>query len=136
MWFLNENATPDRINHVGTWADTGQRRTVSKNWGAPVYVATQLADRSATAEEVTQTLMADVSAAGGVVSEVLARTEWDYFPHVSRDDLAAGFYDRIEALQGRRGTYYVGSALNFETAEHSARYARDLVVNHFQDRNP
>ena len=136
VWFLDENATPERINHVGSWGDTSLRRTVSKNWSAPVYIAFQLADRDATADEVTQTLMADVSAAGGVASEILAQTEWDYFPHVSGEDLAGGFYDRFEALQGRRGTYYVGSALNFETAEHSSRQARDLIVNHFQDRNP
>jgi predicted NAD/FAD-dependent oxidoreductase len=135
-WFFDANVTPDRINHVGGWGDTWMRREVSPNWVAPVFVAYQVADWNATTEVVNRTLRSDVAAAGGFVAKVLAQAEWSYFPYVMADDLAAGFYDRVEALQGQRGTYYVGSTLSFETVEQSARYAQDLVTTHFPNRNP
>lgn len=135
-WFHDHNATLDRINHVGSWGDTGLRREISPNWAVPVFVAYQIAEWDTTPEAVTETLRSDVAAAGGLLAEVLLQTEWSYFPHVSGDDLAEGFYDRVEALQGRLETYYVGSALSFETVEHTAVYARDLILAHFQDRRP
>lgn len=67
---------------------------------------------------------------GGVVAEVLAQAEWPYFAHIARDNLAAGFYDRVGALRGRLGTHCVGGGVSMETVEHASRYARDLVVAH------
>ncbi|MBW2233460.1 MAG: FAD-dependent oxidoreductase [Deltaproteobacteria bacterium] len=134
-WFFDANSSPDRINHVAVWTATSQRRVVSPNFAAPVFTAYQVAEWQATDAEVAEALRSDVSAAGGVVAEVLVQAEWPYFPHVGSDDLAAGFYDRVEALQGQLGTYYVGSGVSIETVEHAARYARDLVMTHFPDRN-
>jgi len=56
---------------------------------------------------------------------------WQLFPHVSPAELAAGFYERLEALQGQRATYYCGELVAFSTVETVVDYARALVADHF-----
>lgn len=64
---------------------------------------------------------------GGRVVEFLTTQHWRYFPHVDSAAMTAGFYDEIEALQGRWGTYYVGEILSFTLVEQNAEYARHVV---------
>jgi hypothetical protein len=54
---------------------------------------------------------------GARVKKVLARKAWRYFPHVSSSDFKAGYYDRLDALQGTRSTYYTGELLSFSCVE-------------------
>jgi hypothetical protein len=56
---------------------------------------------------------------------------WPYFMHVDARAIAAGFYDRLEALQGTQGTYYVGGLLDFELVERTVRYSKQLVNDRF-----
>ncbi len=56
---------------------------------------------------------------------------WPYFIHVDSKAIAAGFYDRLEALQGTQGTYYAGALLDFELVERTVRYSRSLVGRYF-----
>jgi hypothetical protein len=56
---------------------------------------------------------------------------WPYFQHVSADDIASGFYDELEAMQGVRNTYYVGGIMNFELVENIIAYSKELVNNKF-----
>ncbi|WP_414566077.1 MULTISPECIES: FAD-dependent oxidoreductase [unclassified Anabaena] len=57
--------------------------------------------------------------------------QWPYFPHVSSEVMQAGFYDRLEALQGQRQTFYVGGLLNFELVETIVEYSQHLVKKNF-----
>jgi hypothetical protein len=68
---------------------------------------------------------------GGSVQDIVAVQKWRYFPHVQPDDFAAGYYQRLEALQGQRRTYYCGEILAFAAVETVVDYARDLVRRHF-----
>ncbi|XXF79067.1 FAD-dependent oxidoreductase [Myxococcaceae bacterium GXIMD 01537] len=52
---------------------------------------------------------------------------WKYFPHFSSADVAAGCHARIEALQGRRSTWYAGEVVSLIGVESSASYSRSLV---------
>lgn len=56
---------------------------------------------------------------------------WPYFPHVSVEDIAGGWYDRIEALQGTRRTYYTGGVMCFELIEPIVEYSQALVRRRF-----
>ena len=58
-------------------------------------------------------------------------SEFPYFPHVSSTAMAAGFYDQLEAQQGRQNTFYVGGLMNFELVETIVNYSRQLVATHF-----
>lgn len=57
--------------------------------------------------------------------------KWPYFPHVTSEVMQAGFYDRLEALQGQRKTFYVGGLLNFELVETIVEYSKSLVEKNF-----
>jgi hypothetical protein len=121
--FFHDNARPDRINHVNVWANRDATN--------PVYVGYQIAEPAIPLAQVTATLADDVAGQGGRFGGALLQQDWDYFPHVSTAAMQAGFYERIELLQGRNNTFYVGGTLSFETVEHSARYAQALVQKNF-----
>jgi protoporphyrinogen oxidase len=73
----------------------------------------------------------DLAMVGGRVRRVIALARWPYFPHVGPEEFAAGFHDRLEALQGARRTWYTGEILAFSTVDHVAAYSRALVARHF-----
>lgn len=56
---------------------------------------------------------------------------WPYFQHVSAAEMRDGYYDRLEALQGKRNTYYVGAIMNFELVESCIEYSKHLVRTRF-----
>ncbi|MEO1273372.1 MAG: FAD-dependent oxidoreductase, partial [Myxococcota bacterium] len=53
-----------------------------------------------------------------------------YHPHVTMEDLQAGFYDTFDRLQGERNFFYVGSAISFESMEETVAYCKQLVETH------
>ena len=42
-----------------------------------------------------------------------------------------GWYRKLEEMQGRNRTFYVGGATNFELIEPILRYSKHLVATHF-----
>jgi hypothetical protein len=68
-----------------------------------------------------------VDRVGGKTKKVLTRRAWRYFPHVSSQDFARGFYPRIEALQGARRTFYTGEVLSFSCVEPVVAYSELLA---------
>jgi hypothetical protein len=122
MFFYN-NSNPQELNHVVAWAN--------RDKATPVFVGYQIADWTASADQITSALAGDVASQGGQLGGILLRQEWDYFPHVDPTSFQQGFYDRVEWLQGKNNTFYVGGTLSFETVEHSARYAQELVQKNF-----
>lgn len=90
-----------------------------------------------TVGQAQKILRDDVAAMGGEVDAIHTSKRWEFFPHVTSADIRAGFYERIEARQGRRRTYYAGSALSYELVECVVAHARELVERHFAgDREP
>jgi hypothetical protein len=79
---------------------------------------------SATTARVGET----VRRLGGEVTTVHRAQAWKYFPRVGEAALRDGFYDRMDALQGMRRTYYAGELLGFGTVEGAVSQARDLVT--------
>ena len=59
--------------------------------------------------------------------------EWSvyYFPHVFSEDYAAGWYDKVEAMQGKYDTYYAGEIMSFGDMDETAEYSRELVERFF-----
>ena len=121
--FLHQNEHPERIGHMNAWAN--------RNPALPMYLGWQLAGDAASTGQLRELLAADIAAQGGRLERVVLQQEWDYFPHVDGTALEAGYFERIDALQGQGRIYYAGGALNFETVEHSARQARALMRRHF-----
>ena len=122
--FIHPHAFPEKINHVSVWGNPGGN--------APVFIGYQLADKNQNAATLFGTLALDVFQLGhGLFTVPLYQREWPYFPRVGSQAMRGGYFDDVEALQGKDGIYYVGSSLSFETVEHTSRFARTLVQKHF-----
>jgi hypothetical protein len=96
-----------------------------------VYMGYQMAPPDTSPDELIEMLKKNVEQLGGRFGEVITQKHWHYFPRVSTEDLMAGFYKRLDELQGQKGTYYIGAVLNFETLENTVDFAKRLVLKHF-----
>lgn len=56
---------------------------------------------------------------------------WKYFPHVTTQELAAGFYAKLDRLQGEKKTYYTGEIFNFASVGGSTNYSKFLINQFF-----
>lgn len=83
-------------------------------------------------EKAKQTTLDDMAKAGLPVEKTERIDDWYYFPHVSCKDYADGWYDKVEAMQGKDNTYYAGEVMAFGDMEETAEYARDLVGRFFK----
>ena len=97
-----------------------------------IWTAGQIATWDMTQEELEKMLREDVASLGGEVTEIIHRKMWSHFPHVSTKDLDEGFYQRLSAMQGVNGTFYTGSVMTFDSAEPTARFARELMIEKFR----
>jgi hypothetical protein len=81
-------------------------------------------------------VQATVEQLGGRVRAMPVTKRWRFFPHIGVDDMSAGYYSRLESLQGSRATYYCGELLAFSCVETVVAYARALVERHFAPLRP
>jgi predicted NAD/FAD-binding protein len=86
----------------------------------------------ASLDDTAERAAAMVRAAGGEVTRIHRTVGWRYFAHVTPADMAAGYFDRLEALQGARRTFYAGELLSFGTVENVVAYSNALVERHFR----
>ena len=54
-----------------------------------------------------------------------------YFPHIYSEDYADGWYDKVEAMQGKYNTYYAGEIMSFGDMDETVEYSHDLVERFF-----
>ncbi len=63
------------------------------------------------------------------VLEFINQRLWHYFPHIEKD--VAATFNTIEALQGKKNTYYSSSALTFECVGNSVAYSKRIIAENF-----
>ena len=49
----------------------------------------------------------------------------------SSEDYADGWYDKLEAMQGKQNTYYAGEIISFGDMEDTCAASRDLIGRFF-----
>lgn len=106
---------------------------LARGWATPeatVAYAYGAAGQAAPAD-LTPQLEHTVHVLGGRLLGVEHQFAWRYFPHVGAELMATGYFDRLEALQGERNTFFSGSLLAFETVEDVVAYSRRLVERFF-----
>ncbi|MGK3984341.1 FAD-dependent oxidoreductase [Sorangium sp. So ce136] len=137
-WLEVEGLTPQsiRLLYGNAWRkNMGRVLAIGSGYAdSNVFMTNQISDGSIPQEELDRMLAEDIARHGGKVLRVLAKKTWAYCPHFPRELLDAGVYRRLEALQGQGGIYLAGSTMGCESLEHTARYARDLVLEHFSDQ--
>jgi oxygen-dependent protoporphyrinogen oxidase len=102
-----------------------------KHCDSNVYTGYQICPSDTQPNELVEILKNDVERLGGRFDGVITQKYWRYFPRVGTEDLRDGFYKRLDAMQGERGTYYIGAVLNFETLENTVSFAKRLVKKYF-----
>lgn len=83
-------------------------------------------------DEIMEGLAQDVRAAGFRLARIHAVKQWSYFPHFKD----SRWYARLQHLQGRRNTYYLGALSTFELSERVAAHAQALMDSSFEGDMP
>ncbi len=97
-----------------------------------IYQSFQMGSKELTVDDLKTRIIETVEMLGGSIDEFVMHKVYDYFPHFSVNDLKElQPYNRLETMQGKNGTFYVGSLFNMEGAEQSAEYAQYLINKHF-----
>ena len=105
---------------------------ILKAWkNSNVCVAYTAASDPITVEEINQNLAKNVAQMKMTLAEIIDTRVWDYFPHVGPEALAAGFYDKLDNIQGDQHTYWAGGLMNFELVENSTAWSPSLVERFF-----
>ena len=128
-YYVFDNMTKERLGHLMVyyrrWRDT-------KDQVITTYALRKHKDtKEIPYEECKKMVIDDLKVMHNPASNVV--NEWSvyYFPHVFSEDYAAGWYDKVEAMQGKYDTYYAGEIMSFGDMEESAEYSRELVDRFF-----
>jgi len=103
---------------------------MSKMWpDSDVVLYYTLVDDDVDAHIVHERIRADTEEMGASLGHVHDQQRWvDYFPHVPPEQFAAQWYERVEALQGQRRTWFSGGLFAFELVEPILGYAQELAA--------
>jgi len=97
-----------------------------------IFQAYQLHDGSLAIEKLEEMLRRVVIMLGGTTGDILTRETFTYLSHYSEKDLCrVRPYERLERLQGKNGTYFIGGLVSMESADDVASHAQQLVFRHF-----
>ena len=128
-YYIFDNMTPDRYGHLMVYY---RRWKDDINQVITTYaLRNHRGDRRISVNGCRRNVLKDLEKMGNPASEVVNEKSWYYFPHVFSEDYAAGWYDKVEAMQGTNGTYYAGEIMAFGDMDETAEYSRELVDRFF-----
>ena len=128
--YIFDNMVPERLGHAMVyyhrWED------LEANCPSVVYaLRNHQGSEDAPYDYTIDTMMKDMKTCGFPVKERLYEQETYYCPHVSPKDYADGWYDKLEAMQGKQNTYYGGEIISFGDMEDTCAASKDLVTRFF-----
>ena len=128
--YMVENMVPERLGHAMVYYNRWQH--LDKDCPATVYALRNHTGSEDVSYEDTMRMMdEDMSKVGFPIKEKLYAQEVYYCPHVSCEDYANGWYDRLEALQGNKNTFYAGEIISFGDMEDTCAASKDLIERFF-----
>ena len=128
--YMVDNMVPERLGHAMVYYNRWQY--LDRDCPATVYaLANHTGSPDVDFDTVMTTMDADMKRVGFPIKEKLFAQEVYYCPHVSAADYAAGWYDRLEALQGCKNTYYAGEILSFGDMEDTCAASKDIIGRFF-----
>lgn len=118
--FIRDNLVPENVGRPLLWTKQYDDQNI--------FVFYFYGNETVNDEQAFEFIREDVARLGGkVVGGPLVAKRWDYFPHVKEDALAAGFYERMDGIQGARRTFYTGSYLTFEAIVFALANGREIA---------
>lgn len=128
--YLVENMVPEKLGHAMVYYNRWQ--CLDRDCPATVYA---LANHTGTPDVdfdvVMKTMDEDMKKVGFPIKEKLYAQEVYYCPHVSAKDYADGWYDKLEALQGTKNTFYAGEIISFGDMEDTCAASKDIIGRFF-----
>lgn len=128
--YIFDNMTYQRLGHAMVyyhrWEDLGA------NCPSTVYaLRNHMGSKDVSYDYTVNTMVKDMELCGFPVEERLYEQETYYCPHVSPKDYADGWYDKLEAMQGKQNTFYAGEIISFGDMEDTCAASKDLVERFF-----
>ncbi len=137
-YYVVDNMVPERLGHVMVyyrrWKNEPDQPIVS-------YVLrhhkTAFGGKELDYETTKKQVYADMKQLGTPLAKkdgkenVIYEFQAYYFPHIYSEDYAAGWYERVEAMQGENNTFYAGEIMSFGDMDETIEYSRDLIERFF-----
>ncbi len=128
--YMVENMVPERLGHAMVYYNRWQ--CLDRDCPATVYALRNHAGSEDVSFEYTmKTMDEDMKRVGFPIKDKLYAQEVYYCPHVSPKDYAEGWYDKLEALQGKRNTFYAGEIISFGDMEDTCAASKDIIGRFF-----
>ena len=128
-YYVFDNMTPETLGHLMVyyrrWKDT-------KDQVITTYALRKHRNsKEIPYEECKKTVLKDLEIMHNPASNVV--NAWSVYscPHVFSEDYAAGWYDKVEAMQDKYDTFYAGEVMSFGDMDETAEYSRELVERFF-----
>lgn len=128
--YMVENMVPERLGHAMVYYNRWQY--LDRDCPATVYaLANHTRSKDVDFDVVMKNMDADMARVGFPIKDKLYAQEVYYCPHVSAKDYADGWYDKLEALQGNKNTYYAGEIISFGDMEDTCAASKDIIGRFF-----
>ncbi|MCI2111802.1 MAG: FAD-dependent oxidoreductase [Bacilli bacterium] len=127
--YFFDNMVPSRRGHMMVyyhrWCDVKDQLIITYT------LRNHQGDKDVSYDYARKTTLDDMAICGCPVSKVELEEESYYCPHLSPADYAAGWYDKVDAMQGKDNTYYAGEVMAFGDMEETCEASRDLIGRFF-----
>ena len=128
--YMVDNMVPERLGHAmvyyNRWQDLGA------DCPATVYgLGNHTGSKDVSYEDCQRMMDEDMAKLGFPIKEKHFPQEVYYCPHVSSKDYQDGWYDKLEALQGTKNTFYAGEIISFGDMEDTCAASKDIVGRFF-----
>ena len=128
-YYVFDNMVPEKLGHLMVYY---RRWKESIDQVITTYaLRTHKRMKEIPYEKCNEMVLEDLKTMHNPAKEVINKWSVYYFPHVSCEDYAAGWYDKVEAMQGKYDTYYAGEVMSFGDMDETAEYSRELVERFF-----
>ena len=128
--YMVENMVPERLGHAMVYYNRWQY--LDRDCPATVYaLANHTGSKDIEYDKVMKMMDEDMKNVGFPIKDKLYAQEVYYCPHVSSKDFLDGWYDKLEALQGNKNTYYAGEIISFGDMEDTCAASKDIVGRFF-----
>ena len=128
-YYVFDNMVPEKLGHLMVYY---RRWKESVDQVITTYaLRTHKNMKEIPYEKCNEMVLEDLKTMGNPAEEVINKWSVYYFPHVSCEDYAAGWYDKVEAMQGKYDTFYAGEVMSFGDMDETAEYSRELVERFF-----
>ncbi len=128
-YYILQNMVPSRLGHLMVYY---RRWKDEPNMPITTYaLRNHEGMKEVPYEDCKKMVLEDIVTYKNAYDKMFDEHSWYYFPHVYSKDYAAGWYDKVEAMQGERCTYYAGEIMSFGDMDETCEYSRELVGRFF-----